>query len=120
MKRLLLVSGIVLGLLIVAALAIPLFIGVDAFRPGFEQNALAALTRPVHIRKLQASMLSGGASAENISIADDPAFNKGPFLQASALKVGVRLMPLILSRRLEVTSVSVQKPSIVLLKNAAG
>lgn len=120
MKRLLLVSGIVLGVLIVAALAVPLFINVDAFRPELEQKLSAALNRPVHIGKLQASILSGGASAENISIADDPAFNKGPFLQASALKVGVRLMPLILSRRLEVTSVTVQKPSIVLLKNAAG
>jgi len=120
MKRLLLVSGIVIGLLIVAALAVPLFINVDAFRPELEQKLSAALNRPVHIGKLQASILSGGASAENISIADDPAFNRGPFLQASALKVGVRLMPLILSRRLEVTSVTVQKPSIVLLKNAAG
>jgi AsmA protein len=120
MKRLLLVSGIVLGVLIVAALAIPLFINVDAFRPELEQKLSAALNRPVHIGKLEASILSGGASAENISIDDDPAFNKGPFLQASALKVGVRLMPLILSRRLEVTSVTVQKPNIVLLKNAAG
>lgn len=120
MKRLLLVSGIVLGVLIVAVLAIPLFINVDAFRPELEQKLSVALNRPVHIGKLQASILSGGASAENISIGDDPAFNQGPFLQASALKVGLRLMPLIFSRRLEVTSVSVQKPDVVLLKNAAG
>src|SRR5262249_23695084 len=105
---------------IVAALAIPLFINVDVFRPELEQKLSAALNRPVHIGKLEASILSGGASAENISIADDPAFNTGPFLQASALYVCVRLMPLILSRRLEVSSVTVQKPSIVLLKNAAG
>src|SRR5215470_19362796 len=99
MKRLLLVSGIVLGLLIVAALAVPLFINVDAFRPELEQKLSAGLNRPVHIGKLTASILSGGASAENISIADDPAFNKGPFLQASALQVGLRLIPLIFSRK---------------------
>ena len=120
MKRLLLVSGIVLGLLIVAALAVPLFINVDAFRPELEQRLSTALNRPVHIGQLQASIFSGGAAAENISIADDPAFSKGPFLQASALQVGLRLMPLIFSRRMEVTSVTVQQPDIVLLKNAVG
>src|SRR5215472_12818238 len=120
MKRLLLVSGIVLGLLIVAALAVPLFINVDAFRPELEQRLSTALNRPVHIGQLQASIFKGGAAAENISIADDPAFSKGPFLQASALQVGLRLMPLIFSRRMEVTSVTVQQPDIVLLKNAVG
>lgn len=120
MKRFFIVSGIVLAVLIVAALAVPLFINVDAFRPELEQRLSAALNRPVQIGKLEASIFSGGAAAEKISIADDPAFNKGPFLQASALKVGLRLMPLIFSHRMEVTSVTVQQPDIVLLKNAAG
>src|SRR5262249_32114274 len=72
------------------------------------------------IGKLEASIFSGGAAAENISIADDPAFNKGPFLQASSLKVGLRLFPLIFSRQLSITSITVDKPEIVLLRNAAG
>jgi AsmA protein len=64
--------------------------------------------------------LSGGATASDITIEDDPAFNKGPFLKAASVKIGVQLMPLIFSRQLKVTSLTVQKPDITLLKNAAG
>jgi AsmA protein len=120
MKRLLVISGIVVGVLLLVIIAVPLFINVDSFRPDLEKKLSAALNRQVHIGKLDASILSGGASASDITIADDPAFNKDPFLKASSVKVGVQLMPLIFSKQLKVTSVTIQKPDITLLKNAAG
>src|SRR3954468_3400133 len=120
MKRLLIISGIVVGVLLLIIIAVPLFINVDSFRPDLEKKLSAALNRQVHIGKLDASLLSGGASASDISIADDPAFNKGPFLKAASVKVGAELMPLIFSKQLKVTSLTIQKPDITLLKNAAG
>jgi AsmA protein len=120
MKRLLIISGIVIGALLLVIIAVPLFINVDSFRPDLEKKLSAALNRQVHIGKLDASLLSGGASASDITIADDPAFNKDPFLKASSVKVGVQLMPLIFSKQLKVTSLTIQKPDITLLKNAAG
>jgi AsmA protein len=120
MKRLLVISGIIVGVLLLVIIAVPLFINVDSFRPELEKKLSAALNRQVHIGKLDASLLSGGASASDISIADDPAFNKGPFLKATSVKVGVELMPLIFSKQLKVTSLTIQKPDITLLKNAAG
>jgi len=105
MKRLLIIAGIVVGVLVLAVALVPLFINVDSFRPELEKKASEALNRPVQIGKLEASIWSGGASAENISIADDPAFSKGAFLQASSLKVGLQLIPLILSRQIKVTSI---------------
>jgi AsmA protein len=120
MKRVLVISGIVVGVLLLIVIVAPLFINVDSFRPDLEKKISAALNRQVHIGKLEASILSGGATASEISIADDPAFNKGPFLSASSVKVGVQLMPLIFSRQLKVTSLTVQKPEITLLKNSAG
>jgi AsmA protein len=120
MKRLLVIAGIVVGVLLLVIIAVPLFINVDSFRPDLEKKLSAALNRQVHIGKLDASLLSGGASASDITIADDPAFNKGPFLKASSVKVGVQLMPLIFSKQLKVTSLTIQKPDITLLKNAAG
>lgn len=120
MKRLLTVVAIVVGVVIVLALALPLFVNVDTFRPSLEKSLSASLNRQVKIGKLSASLFSGGASASQISISDDPAFGKGPFLQAGSLKVGLHLMPLIFSRRLEVTGITVERPEIVLLKNAAG
>jgi AsmA protein len=120
MKRLLVISGIVVGVLLLVIIAVPLFINVDNFRPDLEKKLSAALNRQVHIGKLDASLLSGGASASDITIADDPAFNKDPFLKAASVKVGVQLMPLIFSKQLKVTSLTIQKPDITLLKNAAG
>lgn len=120
MKRLLIISGIIVGVLVLVIIAVPLFINVDSFRPDLEKKISAALNRQVHIGKLDASLLSGGASASDITIADDPAFNKEPFLKAASVKVGVQLMPLIFSKQLKVTSLTIQKPDITLLKNAAG
>ncbi|HEY2169837.1 MAG TPA: AsmA family protein [Candidatus Angelobacter sp.] len=120
MKRLLLISGIVIGVVLLVIIAVPLFINVDSFRPDLEKKLSAALNRQVHIGKLDASLLSGGASASDITIDDDPAFNKGPFLKAASVKVGVQVMPLVLSKQLKVTSLTIQKPDITLLKNAAG
>src|SRR6266571_4673913 len=120
MKRLLVISGIIVGVLLLIVIVVPLFISVDSFRPDLEKKISAALNRTVHIGKLDASLLSGGATASDITIEDDPAFNKGPFLKASSVKVGVQLMPLIFSKQLKVTSLTVQKPDITLLKNAAG
>lgn len=120
MKRLLVIAGIIVGVLLLIVIAVPLFINVDSFRPDLEKKISAALNRTVHIGKLDASLLSGGATASDITIQDDPAFNKGPFLKASSVKVGVQLMPLIFSKQLKVTSLTVQKPDITLLKNAAG
>jgi AsmA protein len=120
MKRLLVISGIIVGVLLLLVILVPLFMNVDSFRPDLEKKLSAALNRSVHIGKLDASILSGGATASDISIADDPAFNKGPFLHASSVKVGVQLMPLIFSKQLKVTSIAVQKPEITLLQNGAG
>ena len=120
MKRLLVISGIIVAVLLLVVALAPLFINVASFRPDLEKKLSVALNRSVHIGKLEASIFSGGASASDISIADDPAFNKGPFLRASSVKVGLELMPLIFSKQFKVTSLTVQKPEITLLKNAAG
>jgi AsmA protein len=119
-KRLLIISGIVVGVLFLVVALVPLFINVDSFRPDLEKKLSTALNRTVSIGKLNASIFSGGATASDISIADDPSFNKGPFLRASSLNVGLQLVPLIFSKQLKVTSLSVKKPDITLLQNSEG
>lgn len=120
MKRFLIIIGIVLGVIIIAILLVPLFINVDSFRPEVEKKLSAALGRQVHIGKISASIFSGGAEADNISIGDDPAFSKDPFLQASALQIGLKLMPLIFHKQLQVTSLTIKNPDIRLISNNAG
>ena len=119
-KRLLIIVVAFVALLVVAAVALPLLMDADQFRPAIEKELQAALGREVKIGKLSLSIFSGGVSAEQITIADDPAFSKAPFLKAKALKVGVELLPLIFSRSVRATSVTLEEPQIALISNPAG
>src|SRR6266478_5331494 len=74
----------------------------------------------VQLGNMSLSLLSGSLSAENLSIGDDPKFSSSPFLTAKSLKVGVEMIPLIFSKTLNVTGVTIDSPQVTLLHNAAG
>src|SRR5258706_8355577 len=112
MKRGLKILGIAVGILIVILIAVPFFIDANAFRPKLESELSDALGRPVKVGNLSLSLLSGGVTADDISIADDPAFSKAAFVQAKSLKVGVELIPLIFSKTLNVTELTLNQPAI--------
>jgi AsmA protein len=57
------ILGIVLTVLILAALALPFFINANQFRPVLEERLTAALGRQVKIGDLKLSVFSGGAAA---------------------------------------------------------
>jgi len=111
---------IVIGVLVVLILIVPFLIPVNQFRPTIEEKASAALGRKVQLGDLSLSLLSGSLSAENLSIGDDPKFSSAPFLTAKSLKVGVELMPLIFSKTLNITGVTIDTPQVTLLHNPAG
>jgi AsmA protein len=114
------ILGIVLAVIILAVIALPFFINANQFRPLLEERLTAALGRDVKMGDLKLSLFSGGASASDVTIADDPAFSKEPFLRAKDFAVGVELWPLIFSRRLNVTSLTIDQPEIALSQSAAG
>ena len=111
---------IVVGVLVVLILIVPFLIPVNQFRPTIEEKASAALGRKVELGDLSLSLISGSLSAENLSIGDDPKFSSAPFLTAKSLKVGVELMPLIFSKTLNITGVTIDTPQVTLLHNPAG
>jgi AsmA protein len=119
-KRILKILAIVVAVLIVIAIAIPFFVDANTFRPKLESELTDALGRPVKVGNLTLSLFSGGVSADDISIADDPVFSKSPFVQAKSLKVGVELMPLIFSKTLNVTELTLNQPEIGLVKSDNG
>ena len=120
MKRILKIAGIVIALIVVAVIALPFLINVNSFRPRLESELSKALGREVKVGNLGLSLLAGSVSAENLSIADDPTFSKDPFVTAKSLKVGVELMPLIMSKQLNVTELSLDTPEIHLLQAPSG
>src|SRR5580692_7402317 len=118
-KPLMIIGGIVV-LLFVIALALPLFINANQFKPTLETQLGTALGRPVGIGDISLSIFSGGVTVTDVSIADDPAFSKSPFLTTKSLSVGVELLPLIFSKRLEVRSLTVKDPEVNLIHAANG
>ena len=114
------ITGIALAVLLVILLALPFLINVNSFRPKIESELTNVLGRPVTLGELSLSLLTGKVGVENVSIADDPAFSKSPFVTAKSLEVGVELMPLIFSKTLNVTGIVLDEPKITLLKAANG
>ena len=112
--------AIVVGILIVALIAIPFFLSPNQFRPTIQEKLTAALGRPVTVGNMSLSLFTGALAADDLAIADDPAFSKTPFLTAKSLKVGVEIMPLILSKALHITGVTIEQPEVSLVKNADG
>ena len=114
------ILGIIVVVLLIVIVAIPFFINVNQFRPTLESELTTALRRPVSVGNLKLSLWSGSVGADDLSIGDDPAFGKTPFLQAKTLSVGVELMPLITSRKVNVTAITIDQPQISLLQNPSG
>ncbi|MBZ5541683.1 MAG: AsmA family protein [Acidobacteriia bacterium] len=112
--------AIVLGVLVVLLLLLPSLIPVNQFRSTVEEKLSAALDRKVHVGNLSLSLWSGALAAEELSIADDAKFSAAPFLTAKALKVKVEVMALIFSRALHITGLTIEKPEVTLLRDAAG
>jgi AsmA protein len=112
--------AIAVVVLLVALIIVPFLIPVNKFRPTIEQKASESLGRKVELGNLSLSILSGSLGIDNLSIADDPKFNNGPFLTAKSVKVGVELMPLIFSQQVNVTGIEIVDPQVTMLKNPAG
>ncbi len=101
-------------------LIIPFLIPVNSFKPTLESRASAALGRKVEIGNLSLSLFTGSLGVDSISIADDPKFSSVPFLTAKSARVGVEMMPLIFSKELKVTGVTIENPQVTLLRDPSG
>jgi len=119
-KRWLRVVGVAVAAFLLLLVVLPFLINVNSFRPKIESEATNALGRQVKLGDLSLSILTGTVGVSDISIADDPAFSKSPFITAKSLKVGVELMPLIFSKQLKVTGIALNQPQITLLNAANG
>lgn len=119
-KKSIVIAAIVVGVILLALIITPFFINADQFRPEIEAALSQKLGRTVQLGHISVSLLSGSLSAEQISIADDPAYSSQPFLSAKSLAVGIDVMPLIFSRDLRVHSLEFKSPRVQLLRTATG
>ncbi|HYX69797.1 MAG TPA: AsmA family protein [Terriglobales bacterium] len=119
-KKTWIVIAVIAGVIVLALIALPLLANVDSFRPVIQSQLTSALGREVTIGHLSLSLMAGGITADDITIADDPAFSNTPFLHAKSLDVGVDLWPMLFSRSLKVNSLTLEEPEVTLLHSSAG
>jgi AsmA protein len=110
----------VVVLTLAAAAAIPFFVNANTFRPVLETQLSTALGRTVKLGSLRLSLFAGSLVANNLSIADDPAYSAKPFLSARELRIGVDMKPLILHRQIHVRSLEIEGPQIHLVQGTDG
>src|SRR5947209_1336779 len=120
MKRVIRLVGVLAVLLLLIAAALPFLMDANQFRPRLESELTKALGREVKLGDLKLSVLSGGVAASDLSIADDPAFSRGAFVRAKSLSARVELWPLVLSRKVNVTGITLDQPEIELLQSPSG
>ena len=120
MKRILKWIGIFLAVIVVVIVSLPFLINVDQFRPTLQAELSRTLGREVTLGNLQLKILSGAVVADDLSVAEDPAFGKPAFLRAKSLHVGVQVWPFLFSRNLVVTDLTIDQPEIALVQSHSG
>jgi AsmA protein len=120
MKRAIQVAGVLIVILLLAALSLRFLVNANEFRPRIEAAASSALGRKVSLGDLSFSFFSGSLKAQDCSIADDPRFSSEPFFRAKSLALGVNMRQLITSRTLIVTDLTITDAQIALIENSAG
>ncbi len=112
--------AIVVVLIAIVAVSLPLFLNADNFRARIESTLSKSLGRKVTIGKLNLSVWSGGLTAQDAVVADDPKFSSAPFIQAQTVKIGVEIFPLLLHREIHIRGFSLESPKIQLLRASNG
>jgi AsmA-like C-terminal region/AsmA family len=126
MHRLLTRIGAIIGVLVLAIIAILAYAyfnlnSIIASNRGYIlARASDALGRPVEVQDIKATIGWGvRMDVSGVKVGDDPSFSQLPFLQANDVYVDVELLPL-LSRSLKVTKLVVKQPQLRILRDRAG
>ena len=114
------IAAAVIGVVVVAVAAVPLFVNVNTFRPLIEEQLTTAIGRQTKLGDLSLSLLSGTVVAHDLAIADDPQYGAQPFVTAKEFRIGVQMRPLIFHKQILVNSLEIDTPQIHLVHAASG
>jgi len=120
-KWLLIVVGSLVALVIVALLAIPIFVDVQEYKPEIEKKVSEVTGRPFTINgELRLSLFPWvGLAFSDLHLGNPPGFQEKDLLSIQSFEVKVKLIPLI-SKHIQVKRFIVEGLRLVLEKNKAG
>jgi AsmA protein len=120
MRKLKIVAGIVVALIVVVVVAVWLLLDVNKYRPQIQAKLEEQLQRKVTLGNMSLGLFPVRFTVQNVVIAEDPDFkSQFPFTHANQLNVSVSLLPL-LTGNVKVNSVDLDEPSVELIRNSQG
>jgi len=124
MKKGMKITGIIILsfvlLVIAAAFILPYLVSLDKYKGIVEEKVGQALHRDCSIGKLRISILPTlGARIENVVISNPPGFSQTPLLSLKALKVRVKVIPLLFGRK-EIAGLTLDRPVVFIEKDPQG
>jgi AsmA protein len=111
------IAAIVGGIILILLIAIPFLLNADNYRPRVQTVLSDATGRQVTLGHLSFSLFTGSLVADQLSIADDPAFGQQPFVQATRVRIGIEVGPLLFHKQLKIRSIAIDTPKISLIQN---
>jgi uncharacterized protein involved in outer membrane biogenesis len=106
--------------MIAAAFILPYLISLDKYKGIVVEKLGQTLHRDCSIGTLRITILpTVGARIENVVISNPPGFSATPLLSLKALKVRVKLIPLLFGRK-EIAGLSLDRPVVFIEKDPQG
>ncbi len=120
MRKVGIIIGTIILILVLAVVVFAATFNVNQYRGTIQSELEKRLDRRVALGDMHLGIFPPRLQVQNLSIADDPKFNDAkPFVEAQELDVSVKLLPL-LRKSVEISSLSLQRPSVELIKDAQG
>src|ERR1700693_2001295 len=111
MRKVGIVVGTIIPVLIVAVVVFATTFNVNQYRGTIQSELEKRLDRRVVVGDMHLGIFPPRLQVQNLSIADDPKFNDAtPFVAEQELDVSVKLP--LLSKSVEISSLSLQRPSV--------
>jgi AsmA protein len=113
------IAAVAGGIILILLIAIPFLLNADNYRPRIESALSDATGRKVTLGHLSFSLFTGSLTADQLSIADDPAFSQQPFVQAKQVHIGIEVGPLLFHKQILIRGITIDTPQINLIQNQA-
>lgn len=120
MRKVGIVILIIIAVIIVAVAVFVATFNVNRYHGVIQSELEKRLDRKVTLGEMHLGIFPPRFRVRELTISDHPNFAKAkPFLRAQELGISVKLLPL-LHKSVEINSLSLEKPSVELIKNAQG
>ena len=120
MRKIKILIGVVLALIVVVVLGVWLFLDVNKFRPEIQARLEQQFKRKVTLGNMSLGLLPVRVTVQDVVIEEDPNFQSSfPFTQAKQLDVRVSLLRLI-TGNVQVNSIDLEEPSVELIRDKNG